>query len=140
MGEAAEIARYALEQVCSGRRLEDLEKCYAPSFVDHVNALEFHGHAGARKSVALYRRIFDNLQFKVDQQVTEGDRVASHWTLTGTNRGRNVEFSGITISRFEDGRIAEDWGYSDTLEIARQLGVRRTLMVVAKEWRALFGR
>jgi hypothetical protein len=38
------------------------------------------------------------------------------------------------ISRFEDGRIAEDWGYSDTIEI------RRTLIVVAKEWRVLLGR
>jgi predicted ester cyclase len=136
----AETARYAIEGVCSGRCLEDLEKCYAPNFVDHVNAMEFRGHEGARRSVALYQRLFEDLRFRTDQQVSAKDRVATHWTLSGINRGRRVEFSGITISRFEDGRIAEDWGYSDTIEIAKQLGIRRTLMVVAKEWRALLGR
>jgi predicted ester cyclase len=140
MPDTADTARYAIEEVCSGRRLEDIEKCYAPNFIDHVNSMEFHGHDGARQSIALYRRLFDNLRFTVDQQVSNRDRVATHWTLTGTHRRRQVRFSGITISRFEEGRIAEDWGYSDTVEIARQLGIWRTLLVVAKEWRTLLGR
>jgi hypothetical protein len=33
------------------------------------------------------------------------------------------------ISRVEDGEIAEDWAASDSLEIARQLGLRRTLLL-----------
>jgi predicted ester cyclase len=140
MPDTAETARYAIEEVCSGRRLEDLEKCYSPTFVDHVNSMEFHGYEGARQSVALYQRLFEDLRFETEQQVATGDRVATHWTLTGTYRGRQVKFSGITISRFEDGRIAEDWGYSDTVEIAKQLGVWRTLLVIGQEWRFLLGR
>ena len=140
MEDAAGLARYAIEEVCSGRRPEDLERCYAPSFVDHVNGMEFHGRDGARESVALYQRVFDDLRFMVKQQVTEGDRVATHWTLHGTNRGRRVELSGITISRIEDGRIVEDWGYTDSIEILRQLGLWRTLLVTAREWRTLLGR
>ncbi len=65
----AATARYAIEEVCSGRRLADLDQCYAPSFVDHVNAMEFHGHEGARKSVALYQRLFADLRFRTEQQV-----------------------------------------------------------------------
>jgi len=140
MTDTAETARYAIEEVCSGRRLEDLEKCYSPTFIDHVNSMEFHGYEGARKSVALYQRIFDDLRFATEQQVSNGDRVATHWTLSGTYRGRQVKFSGITISRFEEGRIEEDWGYSDTVEIAKQLGVWRTLLVIVQEWRFLLGR
>jgi predicted ester cyclase len=138
--DAAGIARYAIEEVCSGRRPEDLDRCYAPSFVDHVNGMEFRGHDGARESLALYQRLFADLRFSVDQQVAEGDLVATHWTLHGTNRGREVEFSGITISRLEDGRIVEDWGYSDTFEIVKQLGIWRSLLVAAREWRTLLGR
>jgi predicted ester cyclase len=140
MDDATATARHAIEEVCSGRSPEELANCYAPSFVDHVNAMEFHGHEGARKSVGLYQRLFDDLQFVVEQQVSEGDRVATHWTLRGSHRGRRVELSGITISRFEDGRIVEDWSYSDSIEIAKQLGVWRSLLLVAREWRALLNR
>jgi hypothetical protein len=64
--------------------------------------------------------------------VSEGDKVASRWTLYGTHRGRRVELWGIVISRFEDGRIIEDLAASDSLELVRQLGIRRTLQLAVK--------
>jgi predicted ester cyclase len=137
---SAETARYAIEEVCSGRKVDELDQCYAPNFVDHVNAMEYRGHDGVRESVALYQRIFSDLRFTTEQQMSEGDRVATHWTLHGSYRGREVAFSGVVISRFEDGRIAEDWAFSDSIEIARQLGLWRTLLVVKEEWRTLLGR
>ena len=39
---------------------------------------------------------------------------------------------GITISRFEDGKIAEDWTVSDNLGLLRQIGVRRALALAAR--------
>jgi hypothetical protein len=62
------------------------------------------------------------------------------WSLTGSFRGRGVEFSGVVISRFEDGRIAEDWAFSDTIEVAKQLGPWRSLLVAIREWRSFLGR
>ncbi len=127
-----DVARRALEDVCSGRDPAGIEKVYSPRFVDHVNALEYHGTDGARQSVALYRELFPDLRFVVEEQVTEADRVASRWTLYGTHRGRRVRLGGIVISRFEDGQIVEDWAASDTMELARQLGVWRSLILLAK--------
>jgi predicted ester cyclase len=138
--EQARTARHAIEQVCSGRMPGDLERCYAPSFVDHVNSKQFLGHEGARQSVALYQRIFDDLSFTAEQQVSEGDRVATHWTLRGTHRGRSVVLSGITISRFEDGRIVEEWSYSNSMEIVKQIGVWRSVLLLLREWRSLLRR
>jgi ubiquinone/menaquinone biosynthesis C-methylase UbiE len=43
-----------------------------------------------------------------------------------------VELRGIVISRFEDGQIIEDWAASDTMELVRQLGLRRTLQLAVK--------
>ena len=37
--------------------------------------------------------------------------------------GRNIEISGITVSRFPGGEIAEDWYQSDDLGMMQQLGV-----------------
>ena len=61
----------------------------------------------------------------VEDQTTDGDRVTSRWTLHGNHKGRAVTLPGITISRFENGRIAEDWTVSDNLELLRRLGPRR---------------
>ena len=132
-----ETARRALEEVCSGRDLAAVEEVYSPLFVDHVNALEYHGTEGARRSVSLYLKLFPDLRFQVDEQVVERDRVASRWTLHGTHRGRRVQLRGIVISRFEDGKIVEDWAASDTMELARQLGAWRSLLLLLGHGRLL---
>jgi ubiquinone/menaquinone biosynthesis C-methylase UbiE/predicted ester cyclase len=130
--DQTETARRALEEVCSGRDLDGIASVYHPEFVDHVNRLEYRGHDGARRSVALYLELFPDLRFEVEEQVSEGERVASRWTLRGTHHGREVELRGIVISRFEDRRIIEDWAASDTMELVRQLGLRRTLQLAVK--------
>jgi predicted ester cyclase len=136
MSDAA-VARRALEEICSGRNIDAVGEVYAPDFVDHVNALEYRGTEGARESVALYVELFPDLSFTVDEQVSEGNRVASRWTLRGTHRGRKVRLSGIVISRIENGKIVEDWAASDTLELARQLGVWRSLALAVRHRRLL---
>ncbi|MBN1530476.1 MAG: ester cyclase [Thermoleophilaceae bacterium] len=124
----AETARTALERVCARADMELARDCYSAGFVDHVNAAELHGHDGIRESTALYRALFDDLEIRVVDQVHEGDRVVSRWIMTGSNRGRRAELSGITISRMEGGRIAEDWSALDSLELLRQLGLVRSLL------------
>jgi predicted ester cyclase len=122
-------ARDALERVCSGGELDAAARFYSDEFVDHVNALEYRGLDGVRKSVALYRLVFTDLQIRVLDQVAEGDRVVSRWTAEGTNRSRRLAISGITISRFADGKIVEDWSASNDLDLLRRLGLRRTLLL-----------
>src|SRR5215217_6385458 len=89
-----ETARRALEVACAGKEPGAIDEVYAPTFVDHVNSMEYRGTDGARQSVALYLELFPDLEFVVDEQVTEGDRVASRWTLHGTHRGRRVRLWG----------------------------------------------
>jgi predicted ester cyclase len=136
----AVTARKALEEVCSGRDPEGFPLVYHPKFVDHVNALEYRGHDGARESVALYKQLFPDLRFVVEDQVSEADKVASRWTLHGTHRGRSVRLTGIVISRFEDGRIVEDHAATDTTELIRQLGIWRTVLLAFQHRQLLFHR
>jgi len=53
-----------------------------------------------------------------------------------------VKLTGNTISRFENGLVVEDHGSTDTVELLRQLGLWRSLVMLATEWRFLmrFGR
>ena len=66
-----QVARRAPEDVCSGHDLAGVEDVYSAQFVDHVNAFEYRGTDGARKSVALYRRLFPDLRFQVDEQASD---------------------------------------------------------------------
>ncbi len=133
----ADTARRALEVACAGKEPGSIDEVYAETFHDHVNAMEYHGTDGARQSVALYLELFPDLEFVVDEQVTEGDRVASRWTLHGTHRGRRVHLWGIVISRLEGGKIVEDWAASDSLSLVRQLGLWRSVFLLACYWRLL---
>jgi len=127
-GNAAR-ARGALERVCSGAGADPPSRYYSPSFVDHVNHLEFRGLAGVDRSIRLYRGVLDGLAIQVEEQVVEGDRVASRFVVSGRCLGRQVRFHGLTISRFENGLIVEDWSVTDTLGMLRQLGIARSLLV-----------
>jgi predicted ester cyclase len=137
MMDLAANAKAALERVCSGSGLDPAERYYSDKFVDHVNDLELHGLAGAQRSVEMYTSVLSELAVTVQEQVVEGDRVVSRFVVTGVNRGRTVHFNGITISRFEDGKIVEDWSVTDTLSLVRQLGVWRSALVGIQQWRAL---
>jgi predicted ester cyclase len=132
-----EVTGTALEQVCSRGDMSLAPQCYAQDFADHVGRLEFRGLDGVERSTALYRALFDDLAFDVLDQVAEGDRVASRFVVTGSNRGRRVSLWGITISRLENGRIAEDWSAFDSLELVRQLGLWRTLLAAPRMVRAM---
>lgn len=115
------VAKRALEEICSGNDLDSAGQCYHPQFDDHVNATDFQGMEGIEQSVSLYRQMFPELRISVEDQVAEGDRVASRWQLEGERDGKVVRLSGITISRFADGLIREDWTYFDSAELVRQL-------------------
>jgi predicted ester cyclase len=130
--DAAQVARDALEQVCSGARLECLAQFYSPRFVDHVNDSEFRGHSGVRTSVQLYRKILSDLALSVEDQVSDGQRVVSRFVVKGVVYGRPVRFNGITISHVVDGLIVEDWSVTDTLGLLRQLGMWRLLLVMLR--------
>jgi predicted ester cyclase len=132
-----DVARTALEQVCARGDMTLAPQCYAEDFADHVGSLEYRGLDGVRQSTALYRALFDDLAFEVVDQAAEGDRVASRWVLTGSNRGRRVRLWGITISRLREGRIVEDWSAFDGVELLRALGVVRTALAVPRLLRAL---
>lgn len=129
-------AKGALERVCSGAGLDPPSRYYSAAFVDHVNDLEFRGLAGAEQSVALYKKSLDDLKITVEEQLVDGDRVTSRFVFEGTSYGRRVRVNGITISRFDNGLIVEDWSVTDTLGMLRQLGLWRSVLLGLRSWRA----
>ena len=130
-GEDRALARHALERVCSTADPGRAVGVYSRDFLDHVNARDYRGHEGVRESLALYQLLFrdGDLSIHVEDQVAEGNRVVSRWVAEGHNRRRPLRLWGITISHIADGEIVEDWSASDNLDVLRQLGIRRLLLL-----------
>jgi steroid delta-isomerase-like uncharacterized protein len=93
------------------------------------------GREGTRMFVTIYRNAFPDLHFVIEEQIAEGDVVASRWTGTGTQKGelggmppsgRSVNISGVATDRFRDGKVVESWGIFDQFAMLQQLGAMQS--------------
>jgi steroid delta-isomerase-like uncharacterized protein len=105
---------------------------YAPDVVLHGAPPDFPpGIEGIKQGVAMYRAALPDLHMTMDDVIVEGDKVVCRYTMRGTHKGellgisasgKQVAMEGIVIVRFQDGKLAEIWGVSDTLRLMQQVG------------------
>lgn len=74
---------------------------------------------------------FPDAHITIDSCITEGDTVATRWSLTGTHQGtfqgiaptgRPIRFHGIEYNRVSGGRFVEHWSMFDNLALLAQIG------------------
>lgn len=125
------VARTFFEEVIGQGRLENYAESHAPDFVAHGSERDYtlaDDMAAAREE----RTALPDMQIVVNRMVAEGDLVAVHWTAWGTNTqpgmglpatGKKIRVSGITIFRFKDGKISEEWSGWNMLSVLKQAGL-----------------
>ena len=126
------------------RRLHDLwntgdlaavEDVYAPDFVGHFppssHLPERTGADGAREGITRIKAAFPDWHEAIEDMVTEGNKVVTRYTSTGTHRGefrgiaptgRKITVPEISIYRVARGKVAEQWCLLDDLGRLRQIG------------------
>jgi steroid delta-isomerase-like uncharacterized protein len=123
----------AVFEVWSTGELERLDDLVAPEVVHHdpYDPNGDQGLEGMKRTIELNRAAFPDMRLTVEDQIAEGDKVVTRWTgemthsgeLSGVEpSGNKVTISGITIDRFEDGKIVEAWRSMDTLGLLRGIG------------------
>jgi steroid delta-isomerase-like uncharacterized protein len=115
-------------------QLELLRDLIASDVVDHDPAPDQGaGPEGYIRMFAALRTSFPDLAVSVDELVTDEDKIAVAYTITGTQKrdfggvaatGRKIKARGVEIGRFRDGKMVQRWGSSDQLGILQQLGAR----------------
>ena len=89
------------------------------------------GQAAFKQFVTNIRTPFPDIHVTIEDMTAEGDKVAWRWRITGTHTGdlmgipptgKPVNFTGIVISRFANGKWAEDYVNWDTLGMLQQIG------------------
>jgi predicted ester cyclase len=126
------LARLLMEEDISRGDEAVAEAIIHPDFFDHTNPPDMqHGIDGHKAIVRLFRQVFPDLEWRIDDLIAEGDKVVARTTMRGTHlgdffglppTGRRVAMTGVHIVRIADGKIIEHWGSNDDLGLMRQLG------------------
>jgi len=109
------------------------DEIFGADFVNHdpnhpevTNLESYKGH------VAGIRTGFPDFHVTTEDLIAEGDKVAVRWIITATHQGElagipatgiEATWTGMTIWRFADGKLAEGWWSIDMLGLLQQLGV-----------------
>jgi len=117
-----------------GHDLKSLDMIALPEILIHQTAMpceaSFYGINGVKQWLGEQWRSFPDLAITDYFTLAQGDIVAAHWTARGTSEGnflilpptgKTVEYTGVSMYRIEEGRIAEIWETRNTLGIMQQL-------------------
>ena len=124
------VARKVIELWNQGM-LDAEAELFAPNYIYHGPGGDVSGFAGWRTMAAMYRAAFPDAVMSIDDQVAEGDRVATRATARGTHRGplgsvpasgKHVVIPIILIDRISGGRLVETWETFDQLGMLQAMG------------------
>lgn len=124
--------RRILEEFHSEGKLHLADEIVSPDYIAHGIPGQPPGPEGLKQGSAWLHAAFPDLRFMVEDQIAEGEKVVTRWTLRGTHRGeflgiaptgKLVTITGVSIWRFADGKGVEAWVEMDWLGLLQQLGV-----------------
>ena len=99
----------------------------ASDFVRHLpgswDPAKIEGAAAFKEYMANIRTVYPDFHVEIHKRVAEGDMVASAWTVSGTNKelDKKISIVGMTMTRYADGKAAEEWVTWDTAGMQNQL-------------------
>ena len=85
----------------------------------------------AKQGAANFRRGFPDVISTIEDLMAEGNKVVARWRSRATHQGeymgipptgKEVKFTGTSVYRIEEGKIAESWNSEDQFGLMRQIG------------------
>jgi predicted ester cyclase len=102
--------------------------CYDPN----SESGEVRGSETIKAEIEYFRNAVPDLTYTIEEQMAEGDKVVTRYTVSGTHQGEffgvaptgeSLTMSGISIDRFDEGgKMVEEWPEYDLLGVMRQIG------------------
>jgi steroid delta-isomerase-like uncharacterized protein len=131
----AQVMRNAFRAIVQGGNVDAIDELFASDFVGHDTAGGTFGRDEFRGGVNEMLAAFTERRVDIADQLTDGDKVATRWTVTALHSGafrgipatgRRGYLTGISIDRLAGGKIVESWEVTDDAGLLRQLGVDPT--------------
>lgn len=110
-----------------------VDEIYAKAFVNHnpldPNQTDLDSY---KNYISEARKCMPDIKVEIKDMIAEDDKAVCHWvcsaTVTGATfgpaaTGKKATWTGMTINRFEAGKIVESWWNEDIYGMLQQLGV-----------------
>jgi len=129
------LIRRWVEEVWNKGRAEAIAEMFGDDGIAHGLSDDvdnpLRGPQGFLPFHAQFREAFPNIEVIVEDQIAEGDKVATRCSVRGKHSGDSlgfaatqmpVDFTGVTITRIRNGQIVEAWNNFDFMKMYKQLG------------------
>ena len=130
------LVLYLVQKFWNEKNVDALDQTHSPDSIAHnpvISGVFPYPQAfdDAYKPAALMHTVaFPDMKVTTEDIIAEGDKVAIRWTVTGTHQaelmgipasGRQITWTGMTIYRFVDNKIVENWWAYDAMGMMQQL-------------------
>lgn len=126
------IVRRYVEEAFNNRDTDVLDEIVSEDFVDHHLPPDLpRGPEGSKLWFNMAFGAFPDCHITIEALIAEGDKVATHFTLTGTHQGdfmgvpatgKSVSVTGMGIGRIVGNQLVEWWENADVMGMMQQLG------------------
>ena len=125
-----QVVHRLIHEVLNAKDYSVLPELLHDDYVYRTPGEELVGAEALEGLFRMYHSAFPDLQVRIDDMFGSGGRVATAFTLSGTNEGemmgtpatgRQVSVRGVIHSRVVGGRIVEEWELLDMASLQRQL-------------------
>jgi predicted ester cyclase len=114
-----------------------IPELYAPDAVATTSSTPepYVGHEGIKHWIEITRTMMPDLVMAFPEAVVQGDKIATIWTMTGTQTGpmvmpggtmpatgRKVSITGLAIDYLKDGKFVKEVVVFNVLEMLMQMG------------------
>ena len=127
------ILRRMLDEAFNQGKLAIVDELVAPHGISHHSSSGMPpNRMGLKQWIAMFRTAFPDLHCTIEGEITDGAKVAAHWTMYGTHKGwflgnsptnKSIVVQGLIYARIENGQIIENWMLVDQMGMLQQIGV-----------------
>ncbi len=126
----ATVITRVVEEACNGGNLAIVDEAVVP--LRDADATGAQSLLPLRQYLAAFRAAVPDARWTIVQQIAAGDTVVTRLAAQGTfagplvglaRPGRMATVTGVTIARFDAGRLVEVWLQADLLDFMQQLHV-----------------
>jgi predicted ester cyclase len=135
------LARRYFEDLFNAGELAVAEEILDPeiSFFGPITPAGIHGIEAYKRFALEWYRGFPDRHFELVEEWVDGDRIASHFSITGTHlgeflgqeaTGNSIDVKAMNIFRIEGGKVRTIQAFFDPLHLLHPLGLAPTRNVM----------
>lgn len=127
-----QLVRQAVDDAWNRGDFARYDELYAENCSFHLPAFPAEGAEGSKQQIRELRHAQPDLHADIHEVLCDGDLTAARWTMGGTAThefqglpatGKSYVMSGMSIGKWENDKIVEEWTDYNLLGALQQLGI-----------------